>query len=151
MRFSSISRDIRRITKYSSGNFYDLQQFKHHRITKATMTLWSDIDSEAKTWFAMFRGPFSNSVEYEMHSMIAAWTDEETAKIQFAEYLLWERRGGRDGICTMVRYPVSIQFEIRSKTIGIGDESMTMLDYHKPWWDFTIARDNNELVEVEGG
>ena len=83
--------------------------------------------------------------------MIAAWTDEDTAKIQFAKYLLWESRGGRDGICTMVRYPVSNQFEIRSKTIGIGDESMTMLDYHKPWWDFTIARDNNELVEVEGG
>lgn len=114
------------------------------------MTLWSDIDVEAKTWFAMFRGPFSDSVKFGMSSMIAAWTDEVTAKEQFAKYLLWERRGGRDGKCTLLRYPVSDQFEIRSKTIGSGDENMEMLDYHKPWWDFTKARDNNELVEVEG-
>ena len=115
------------------------------------MTLWDSIDPSSTSWYAMFRGTFDDMVGFDKGEMIAAWTDQVTATEEFDEYLQWEIRGGREGVCVLVQFPVSDHWEIRSKTIGNREYSLEMLDYHKPWWDFEIARNKDQLVEILGG
>lgn len=111
------------------------------------MTRWEQINPDADSWFAMFRGTIEQIEQFEMSSMIAAWTDVEAAEAEFDSYVQWEIRGGRDGNCVIVQYPVSSEFEIRMKTIGSARSSLQMLDYHKPWWDFVIARNEGNVVQ----
>jgi hypothetical protein len=145
---SPLIRELIDLSKLSWNQDYD---FLIHREKKTvTMTLWDSIDPSSTSWYAMFRGTFGDNVGFDMGDMIAAWTDQFTAIEEFDEYLQWEIRGGREGICVLVQFPVSDRWEIRSKTIGNGDNSLVMLDYHKPWWDFMIARNQNQLFEIRG-
>jgi hypothetical protein len=118
-------------------------------VPRKPMTSWDIINPDADTWFAMFRGTIGEIEQFGMSSMIAAWTNIEAANAQFDSYIQWELRGGRDGICVIVQYPVSDQFDIRMKTIQSSKSSQQILDYHKPWWDFEIAR-NEGTVEESG-
>jgi hypothetical protein len=104
------------------------------------MTAWENIDPDADDWWALFRGEFDSLQEFSERDMIAAWTDEASARNDLGRYQDWERRGGREIPLTLVRYSVTDQFQIRSKTISSSRTSLKLLDYHKPWWDFEIAR-----------